>query len=93
MIKRIIFTVTLLLSTLFLPFYFTYLLAFWGIIYFKFFWEGLIIFFISDLLYGAKIQFFTQTTFISTTIYLIIFIVTELAKKRLNIQEEAYIKI
>ncbi len=91
--KRIIFVIVLLLSALFLPFYLTYILAFWGIIYFSLFWEGLIIFFISDLLYGAKIEFFAQATFISTIVYLIVFIVIDLTKKRLNIQEEKYIKL
>ena len=93
MFKRIVFTISLLLSALFLPFYFTYLLAFGGIIYFKFFWEGLIIFFISDLLFGARIELFGEITFISTIIYSFILISVELLKKRLNVQEETYIKL
>lgn len=91
--KRILFVISLLLSALFLPFYFTYLLAFFGIIYFKLFWEGLIIFFISDLLYGARAEFFNQIAFVSTIIYLVVFISVELLKKRLNMQEETYIKL
>lgn len=93
MLKRIVFAITLLLSVLFLPFYLTYIIAFWGIIYFKLFWEGLIIFFISDLLYGTKVESFDYITFISTIVYLVVFIIIELSKKIWNIQEELYIKL
>lgn len=91
--KRILFAISLLLSVLFLPFYFTYLLAFVGILYFKLFWEGLVIFFISDLLYGARIELFGQMIFVSTITYLVVFVSVELLKKRLNTQEETYIKL
>jgi hypothetical protein len=84
MIPRICFSVLLLFSILFLPFWVSIILAISGIIYFYIFLEAVFIFFISDLLYGAMEAKLLNTFFFSFSVVLIFLILMEILKKKLK---------
>ena len=84
MIVRIIAVMVLLFSVLTLPWWVSIILALLGMIYFSFFVEAVILFFISDLLYGVPQMRFLNVVFISSILSLICFIILELLKKKLR---------
>ena len=84
MILRILASVVLLLSVLFMPFWVSVVLAFASMAYFSFFLEAVFLFLLSDLLYGAPEPRFFNSTFVSFFATLICFIILELLKKKLR---------
>ena len=87
MIVRILASLVLLISVLFWPFWISIILALAGMIYFSFFWESVVLFLLSDLLFGASEAKFFNILFISTIISLIVLIVIELLKKKIRISK------
>ncbi|MBI5139632.1 hypothetical protein HZA26_03435 [Candidatus Nomurabacteria bacterium] len=85
MVSRILFSIILLWSLLFLPFWLSYFLLILGIFFFHHFWEGVVLFLISDLIYGVKEQSFFNIVFISTILSSISLLGLELLKRNLKI--------
>lgn len=84
MLLRISASVVLLFSMLFMPFWVSVILAFLAIVYFSLFWEAVVIFLLSDLLYGIKETKSFHTIFISFTVTLIFLITIEIVKKKVK---------
>lgn len=84
MALRILASVILLFSVLFMPFWMSVVLALTGMVYFPVFWEAALLFLLSDLLYGVKIVKFSGMIFISFLVSIIVLIVIELLKKKLK---------
>jgi len=84
MAQRIILSILLLLSILFLPFYISVALAVVGIVYFPLYWEVVALFFISDLLYGAEREIFSDIISVGTFIAIALLLVGEGLKKKLR---------
>jgi len=84
MLFRILASVILLWSVLFMPFWVSVILALMGMVYFPFFLEAVFLFFLSDLLYGIPEPRFFNTVFVSFIMALVCFIVLELIKKKLR---------
>jgi hypothetical protein len=84
MAPRILVSILLLFSILFMPFWISVLFALAGIVYFNIFWEAPVLFLLSDLLYGVKSGKFFGIIFISFTIAMVIVIATEILKKKLK---------
>ena len=83
-ILRILTSMLLLLSILFMPFWLSLILALAGMIYFAIFWEAVVLFFLSDLLYGIKEAKFSGAIFVSFILSIIILIAIEAVKKKLK---------
>ncbi len=81
---RIAFSILLLFSILFMPFYISMFLALIGMAYFAFFIEAIFLFFLIDLLYGVKEIRYHNNIFLSLLIITIIFISIEIIKKKLK---------
>lgn len=64
-----------------MPFWLSTILVLTAMIYFSFFWEGVILFFISDLLFGVEEVRFLNVFFVSFIIAFVILIVIEILKK------------
>lgn len=88
MILRILASVILLLSILFMPLWVSVILALLGMVYFSFFIEAVLLFLLSDLLYGAPEPKLFNIIFASSVLAFIYFVILELLKNklRLNIQ-------
>ncbi len=84
MLIRIAASFLLLFSMLFMPFCVTALLALTGIIYFTFYWEVAVIFFLSDLLYGTKEAKFHGEIFILFFVVLFVVLLAEILKRKLK---------
>lgn len=84
MALRILASVVLLFSILYMPFWVSLILAFLGMIYFTAFAEAAVLFFLSDLLYGVKEVRFFNMVFISFIISIIFLVALELFKKKLK---------
>lgn len=82
MLFRICFSVALLLSVLFMPFWASVILALGGMLYFHYYLEALLLFFISDLLYGASEARFFHITFGSLVLSSILFTLAEFIKRK-----------
>lgn len=87
MLIRILASILLLFSILFLPFWVSAILAFAGIIYFNVFGEAVIFLLLSDLLYGVRETKFYGAVFISFAAALISLLVIELAKRKFRFQQ------
>jgi hypothetical protein len=85
MLFRILASAILLFSILFLPFYISIILAIAFMIYFSFFWEAVVLFLISDLLYGARESRFLHITVISFFIAIFLILICEFLKKKLKV--------
>jgi len=81
---RILASVLLLFSILFLPFWISVILALAGMLYFKIFLEVIFLFLLSDLLYGINETKFFNIFFISFTISVVVLIIIEILKKKLK---------
>lgn len=79
---RIFFSILVLFSLLFLPFWISIALTILGITYFDFYFEGVILIFLLDLLYGVKEVRFFNLTLLATIIILIFFLLKEIFKKK-----------
>ena len=82
MAVRIIFSLILLLSILFLPFWVSVLLAIVGMVFFPYYFEAILILFISDLLYGVPEARYFDLTFVSLILSVILFLAIQFLKKR-----------
>ncbi|MFH1656492.1 MAG: hypothetical protein ABH956_01820 [Candidatus Nealsonbacteria bacterium] len=82
MILRVLAFLILLFSVLFLPFWVSIILAIFAIIYFPKYWEAVIIFFISDLIYGTPESKFAFLTFTSGIFTFLFVILIEFLKKK-----------
>lgn len=84
MLIRILASALILFSALFLPFWVSIILALAGLIYFPIFWEAVLLFLLSDLLYGVREAKFSGFVFISFFLALLFLILIELLKKKLK---------
>ncbi len=84
MALRVIYSIILLFSVLFLPFWVSIILAFVGIVRFPLYLEATILFLISDLLYGAKEIHLHNIYFVSLIGTLVLLILIETFKKKLK---------
>lgn len=87
MVMRILAVLILLASVLFLPLWFSAILALIFMGFFNFFIEAVGIFLLSDLLYGAKEERFFNILFVSFLVSLAVFIVIELVKKKIRLSK------
>ncbi len=85
MALRILAIIVLLISVLFMPFWLSVLLGLGMIIYFPIFGEAVVIFFISDLLYGTQEIKFYGIAYISLIISIIVLVGLEFIKKKLRL--------
>ena len=83
-IVRILASVILLFSILFLPLWVSVVLAFAGMIYFSKFFEAVVLFLLSDALFGASEEKFYGMVFVSFFTFLIALILIEIFKKKLK---------
>jgi len=84
MALRILASILLLFSILFMPFWVSVILALASMVYFSIFWEATILLLLSDLLYGAKEAKFSNVIFISFIVSILILILLEFLKKKLK---------
>jgi len=84
MALRILASVILLFSILFMPFWISVILAFASMAYFPFFLEAIFLFFLSDVLYGVNEARFFGIIFISSGISFLLLILMEFLKKKLK---------
>ena len=84
MLLRILASIILLLSVLFMPLWLSIILAFAGMLYFSFFIESVILLFLSDLLYGATEARLFGVVYISLIISVVLLTCVELFKKKLK---------
>jgi hypothetical protein len=82
MVLRFLAFFILLFSILFLPFWVSAILAILAMIYFKNYWEAVILFFISDFLYGTMGTKYAFLTFTSGIFALIFLLLIEFLKKK-----------
>lgn len=87
MIFRVSTDILILLSILYLPWWFTAFLALLGIFLFKNFYEVVFAGFLLDLLYGTAVKEFYGIWFIFTAFFLILFILMERLKKNIRMCE------
>ncbi|OGI60194.1 hypothetical protein A2641_03900 [Candidatus Nomurabacteria bacterium RIFCSPHIGHO2_01_FULL_37_25] len=81
---RVLASIFLFFSILFMPLWLSLVLAFASMAYFSFFLEAVFLFFLSDLLYGAPESYLFNIVFVSLSLMLICFIILELLKKKLR---------
>jgi len=84
MLPRIFAVIILIISVFFLPFWISAILALAGMIYFSYFIEAVVLFLISDLLYGTSEAKFFGATFVAFIAAAICIVLIELFKKRLK---------
>jgi len=84
MALRILASFFILISILFLPFWVSIFLALFGIIYFRVFWEAIMLFFISDLLFGIQESRYLHLALISTIFIIIMLFLIEFIKRKLK---------
>jgi hypothetical protein len=84
MLLRILAFFVLLVSILFMPFWVSITLALAGMIYFNVFWEAILLFFLSDLLYGVREAKLSGAIFVSFIISALVLIIIEIVKKKLR---------
>ncbi len=84
MILRILASFLLLLSILYMPFWLSVILALAGMIYFSVYWESVVLFLLSDLLYGVREEKFFNMFFISLIVSFLVLIIVEVLKKKLR---------
>lgn len=87
---RIILNLLLLLSVLFMPFWVSVLVGLAGIILFPFYIEALILFLLSDLLYGVEQDRFHGILFLSSIIILCSILLLEGLKKKLKFYDNKF---
>lgn len=84
MILRVLAFFVLMFSILFLPFWISVVLALAGMVYFNVFWEAIVLFLLSDLLYGVKEAKNLPAIFISFIVTTVVLIMVEIVKKKLK---------
>lgn len=86
--KRVGASFLILFSILYFPWYFSVIFALAGMLYFKNFYEGVALIFISDLLYGAGLDRYHHIYFISTIVALLFFFGLQILKTRLKYYQD-----
>lgn len=81
---RVLFSLILLLSVLFAPLWLSLLLVVFGMFYFFMFFEGIVIFLVSDLIFGVAERGYFGIVFSSAVIALVLFVIIEISKKKLK---------
>ena len=89
MIVRILASLVLLFSVLFMPYWVSIILGIIGIMYFPLYFEAVIIFLISDLLFGTKEVKLYNITFVATFVSAIFLFISFFIKKRLKFYPES----
>jgi hypothetical protein len=84
MLIRILASVVLLFSVLYLPFWVSIILALAGMVYFTRYWEALLLFLVSDALYGVPESRFFGFVFVAFTLALLMLITAEILKTKLK---------
>jgi hypothetical protein len=84
MLLRILAFFVLLFSILFMPLWVSIVLALSGMIYFNVFWEAVLLFLLSDLLYGVREAKLSGMIFISFAVSVLVLIIIEIVKKKLK---------
>ncbi|OGI76048.1 hypothetical protein A3C67_00485 [Candidatus Nomurabacteria bacterium RIFCSPHIGHO2_02_FULL_42_19] len=84
MVLRIFASFVLLISVLFMPFWVSMLLAAGLMLYFPVFWETVLLFLLSDLLFGVAEARFFGITYVSFIAALLFLIGLEIIKKKLK---------
>ncbi len=84
MVLRVLTSIILLVSVLFMPFWVSVILSLLGIIYFRYYFEAALILLISDVLYGVPEPKFFDMVFISSITAIIGIVLTEFIKKKLR---------
>ncbi|MES3031928.1 MAG: hypothetical protein V4699_01650 [Patescibacteria group bacterium] len=87
MLLRILGSVILLCSVLFMPIWASIILALLGMAYFSFFLEAPFLFLLSDLLYGVQEAKFSDMIFVSFVSAIICIIILELLKRKLRLDK------
>ncbi len=70
-----------------MPFWLSLILGLAGMAYFSFFWESVVLFLLSDLLYGTQEIKFYNIYFVSFIISAIVLILIELLKKKIRVSK------
>ena len=81
---RILASIILLLSVLFMPFWLTAILALAGMIYFRYFVEAVGLLLLSDMLYGLPVNKFFDIVFVSFIFGIVTLFIVEFVKKKLK---------
>ncbi len=81
---RVMYSVVLLFSVLFLPYWFSLLLALVGVFYFDLYFEALALLFIADTLYGAKELRYFGFTFVTFLLGGVFLALSEFMKNKLK---------
>jgi glucan phosphoethanolaminetransferase (alkaline phosphatase superfamily) len=84
MVLRILASIVLLFSVLFMPFWLSVILGLGAMVYFNYFFEAVILFGLSDALYGVREARFHGIVFVSFIASIIFLILLEALKKKLN---------
>ncbi len=85
---RIFAVIILLISALYMPFWMTAFLAVAGMFYFSVFIEALIVFVISDLVFGMREVKFSGAVFITIAIGAVLLAGIEFIKKKMKFYKE-----
>jgi hypothetical protein len=85
MVARILFSILLLFSVLFLPFWVSIILGLIGIGYFPLYWEATALFLLSDLLYATPETKFLGIYFAALIIFILVLILAESLKRKIRL--------
>jgi len=86
MTLRILAFFLLLFSILYLPFWISIIIALALMVYFNIFWEAVLLFFLSDLLYGTSEGKNFLTLYMSFIVSAILLIIIEIIKKKTRLR-------
>ena len=84
MVLRILASIILLLSVLFMPFWLSAVLALAGIIYFPIYIEAAVLMLLSDVLFGAREAAFSGVVYVSFLTSVACLVIVELIKKKVK---------
>lgn len=84
---RLVFSLILFILIFVSPFWLYFPLAILGIIYFKNFWEGILLLLFSDFYFGLAEEKFSEISYISFLTAVIVFILSYLIKKKMNLKD------
>ena len=85
MVARIFIVILLFIAILFLPFWLSFIIAAGAMFFFSFFAEAVLLFLLSDLLFGIPEERYAGIVFLSFILSLILLIVIESAKRKMRI--------
>lgn len=82
MLVRILATVVLFFSVLYLPFWVSVILALGAMAYFRMYWEAVLVFLVIDALYGVPQERFFGFTFVASAFALALLLIVEILKTK-----------